>query len=185
MMREQVGIRLSFYLIPGVTERGTMQITTNQLDFVTIEGLLTYGERFAQRSQGAEVQPPAVPAPSTERVQRAEAALDAIRGFVRQAQGGFSGAEAYREARAALIRDVCGGDALVFFAAWNKLVAEGALHPLLRAPIGSVLKPTHRRPVAIVPRNQLTPQLAEGRIELDMGDERFCLLPRKLVNRTL
>src|SRR5499427_5146421 len=175
----------TLYSIPGFTQRGTMQITTNQLDFVTIEGLLTYGERFAQRSQGAEVQPPAVPAHSTERVQRAEAALDTIRGFVRQAQSGFPGAKAYREARTALIHHACGGDALVFFAAWNKLVAEGALQPLLRAPIGSVLKPTHRRPVAIVPRNQLTPQLAEGRIVLDLGDERFWLLPRDLADRTL
>ena len=175
----------TLYSIPGFTQRGTMQITTNQLDFVTIQGLLTYGERFARRSQGAEVQPPAVPAPSTERVQRAEAAMDAIRGFVRQAQSGFPGAEAYREARTALLHHACGGDALVFFAAWNKLVAEGALQPLLRAPIGSVLKPTHRRPVAIVPRNQLTPQLAEGRIVLDLGDERFWLLPRDLADRTL
>ena len=162
-MRERLSVRpTTIYSIPGFTPRGTMQITTNHLDFVTIEGLLTYGERFAQRSQGAEIQPPAVPAPSTERVQRAEAALDAIRGFVRQAQSGCPGAQAYREARTALIHNACGGDALVFFAAWNKLVAEGTLQPLLRAPIGSVLKPTHRRPVAIVPRNQLTPQLAEG-----------------------
>ena len=57
--------------------------------------------------------------------------------------------------------------------------------PLLHAPIGSVLKPSHRRPVAIVPRIQLTPQLAEGRIVLDLGDDRFWLLPRDLADRTL
>jgi len=162
-----------------------MQITTNQLDFVTIEGLLAYGERFAERPHGPEVQLPAVPAASNERAKRAHAALDAIRLFVRNAQSGLSGAEAYREARTALLRNACGGDDLVFFAAWNRLVAEGALQPLLRAPIGSVLKPTHRRPVAIVPRNQLTPQLAEGRIVLDLGDDRFWLLPRDLADRTL
>ena len=43
----------------------------------------------------------------------------------------------------------------------------------------------HRRPVAIVPRTQLTPQLAEGRIVLDLGDDRFWLLPRDLADRTL
>lgn len=55
----------------------------------------------------------------------------------------------------------------------------------MRAPIGSVLKPTQRRPVAIVPRAQLTPQLAAGRIVLDLGDERFWLLPRELSGRTV
>jgi 6-phosphofructokinase 1 len=84
-----------------------------------------------------------------------------------------------------VIDDACAGDQLVFFAAWNRLLAEGALQPLLRAPIGSVLKPTQRRPVAIVPRAQLTPQLADGRIVLDLGDERFWLLPRELSGRTL
>ncbi len=162
-----------------------MQITTNQLDFVTIEGLLTYGERFAARPSSAEVQPPVAPAPAKDRAKQAYVALDAIRLFVRNAQSGFSGADAYREARTAVIQDACGGDAFVFFAAWNRLVAEGALQPLLRAPIGSVLKPTHRRPVAIVPRTQLTPQLAEGRIVLDLGDDRFWLLPRDLTDRTL
>lgn len=162
-----------------------MQITTNQLDFVTIEGLLAYGERFAERPHGAEIQPPAVPASSNERAKRAHAAVDAIRLLVRNARSGFSGADAYRAARSAVIHNACGGDALVFFAAWNRLLAEGALQPLLRAPIGSVLKPTHRRPVAIVPRAQLTPQLAEGRIVLDLGDDRFWLLPRDLTDRTL
>jgi len=162
-----------------------VQITTNQLDFVTIEGLVNYGEQFAKRPLSAEVQPPTVPAHAEDRVKRASAALAAIRLFVHNAQNGFPGADAYRAARRAIIQDVCGGDDLVFYAAWNRLLAEGALQPLLRAPIGSVLKPAHRRPVAIVPRAQLTPQLAEGRIVLDLGDDRFWLLPRDLTDRTL
>ncbi|HJT20224.1 MAG TPA: 6-phosphofructokinase [Nitrospira sp.] len=162
-----------------------MQITTNQLDFVTIEGLLSYGEHFAQRRPAADVIPPAMPASISDRVGRAYGALEAIRHFVRDAQRGFPGAGAYRAAKRTLIDDACGGDELVFYAAWNRVLAEGALQPLLRAPIGAVLKPTHRRPVAIVPRAQLTPQLAEGRIVLDLGDDRFWLLPRDLTERTL
>lgn len=162
-----------------------MQITTNPLDFVTIEGLLAYGEQFARRpSIDGAVMPPA-PAPSSDRANNSRAAMEKITAFVQTAQNGFSGADAYRAARKAVIDDACAGDDLVFFAAWNKLLAEGALQPLLRAPIGSVLKPTQRRPVAIVPRRQLTPQLAEGRIVLDLGDERFWLLPRDLADRTL
>src|SRR6185369_9981051 len=162
-----------------------MQITTNQLDFVTIEGLLAYAEEFARRAPAADVESPAPPPSTDHRLKLAQAAMDRLRRFVQEAQGGFSGAAAYRAGRRAVIEEACGGDELVFYAAWNRLVAEGAMQPLLRAPIGSVLKPAHRRPVAIVPRVQLTPQLAEGRIVLDLGDDRFWLLPRDLADRTL
>ena len=162
-----------------------MQITTNQLDFVTIEGLLAYGELLARRPSREGVQLPSIPTPSTHRADQAQAARGKIVAFVQTAQRGFSDADTYRSARRALIDEACAGDELVFFAAWNRLLAEGMLQPLLRVPIGSVLKPIHRRPVAIVPRTQLTPQLAEGRIVLDLGDERFWLLPRDLADRTL
>ena len=162
-----------------------MQITTDPLDFVTIEGLLAYGEQFARRSSQDGVLLPPPPAPSSDRAKASRSVMEKIAAFVKTAQSGFSGADAYRAARKAVIDEACAGDDLVFFAAWNKLLAEGALQPLLRTPIGSVLKPTQRRPVAIVPRAQLTPQLAEGRIVLDLGDERFWLLPRDLADRTL
>ncbi|MBI3357380.1 MAG: hypothetical protein HY038_11540, partial [Nitrospirae bacterium] len=162
-----------------------MQINTDPLDFVTIEGLLAYGEQFARRPSTDGVLLPAAPVPSNDRVRQSRAAMEKIVTFVQSAQSGFPGADVYRAARQAVIDEACAGDDLVFFAAWNRLLAEGKLQPLLRAPIGSVLKPTHRRPVAIVPRAQLTPQLAEGRIVLDLGDERFWLLPRDLADRAL
>src|SRR5512143_764035 len=162
-----------------------MQINTDPLDFVTIEGLLAYGEEFARRPSPDGVLLPPAPPPSNDRAGRARAAMEQIAAFVQTAQSGFPGADAYRAARKAVIDEACAGDDLVFFAAWNRLLVEGKLQPLLRAPIGSVLKPTRRRPVAIVPRAQLTPQLAEGRIVLDLGDERFWLLPRNLADRTL
>ncbi len=161
-----------------------METDLEQLDFVTIEGLLAYGEALARRTAGSEIVLPPPP-PSAERARRAPDAMAKIRGLVRRAQAGFPDAEAYRAARRAVIEDGCGGDELVWYVAWNKLLAEGELSPLFRAPIGSVQKPTHRRPVAIVPRTHLTPQLAEGRIVLDLGDDRFWLLPRDLADRTL
>jgi 6-phosphofructokinase 1 len=161
-----------------------MQITTNPLDFVTIEGLLAYGARVAQASS-RETGLPAPPPASENRVQQVHAAMDKIRLLMESARAGFPDADGYRWARRAVIGEGCAGDELVFFAAWNRLLAEGALQPLLRAPIRSIMKPTYRRPVAIVPRAQLTPQLAEGRIVLDLGDERFWLLPRDLADRTL
>ncbi|HEY5626660.1 MAG TPA: 6-phosphofructokinase [Nitrospira sp.] len=162
-----------------------MQNSTNPLDFVTIEGLLAYGEQFAKHPPCDSVRVPSTPPSSSDRAKRSLAAMGKIEAFIQAAQRGFPGADAYRAARHAVIDDACAGDALVFYAAWNRLLAEGKLQPLLRAPIGSVLKPTQRRPVAIVPRTQLTPQLAEGRIVLDLGNDQFWLLPRALGERTL
>jgi 6-phosphofructokinase 1 len=157
------------------------------LDFVTVEGLIQYGEVFARtpRIAADHIALPSGSPTVSDRIHRAREATNAIHEFVSRAQGGFSSAADYRMARRRLLDDACGGDALVFFAAWNRLLAEGALAPLLQAPIGTVRKPTRRRPVAIVPRTQLTLQLAEGRIVLDLGDDRYWLLPRDMSNRTL
>jgi 6-phosphofructokinase 1 len=155
------------------------------LEFVTLEGLLTYGEALARRMpvDGVELPPPLVD--SVDRPQRAREAMVAIRTFVQGATRGFPDAAAYRAARQKLIENDCRGDELVFYAAWNHLLAQGELSSLFRAPIGATQKPTRRRPVAIVPREHMTPNLAEGRIVLDMGDDRFWLMPRDLSGRTL
>lgn len=162
-----------------------MESEIEKLDFVTVEGLLAYGEVLARRPPVEGVVLPPIPPPLPDRTRRTQEAMEKIRAFVRRAQSGFPDAEGYRMARRAVIDEGCGGDELVFFAGWNRLLAEGELSPLFRAPIGSVQKPTHCRPVAIVPRAHLTPQLAEGRIVLDLGDDRFWLLPRDLTGRTL
>ena len=155
------------------------------LEFVTIEGLLAYGETLASltRAEGAPA-PPILP-PSTDRGQQAHEAMRLIQAFVQRAQTGFPDAQAYAAARRALIQDGCEGDELVFYAGWNKLLAEGGLTTLYRASIGAVQKPPYRRPVAMVPRAQLTPQLVEGRVTLDLGDDGFLLLPRDLSGRTI
>ena len=162
-----------------------MDLESDKLDFVTVEGLLAYGEACARRAptEGVALPPPS--GPVADRRGLVPAAMEKIRAFVHRAHAGWSRAEDYRAARRAVIADGCAGDELVFFAAWNRLLAEGELSPLLRAPIGPIQKPTHRRPAAIVPREHLTPQLAEGRIVLDLGDDRFWLLPRELTGRTL
>jgi len=155
------------------------------LDFVTVKGLLAYGEALAQRPHvdGFEVPTPVIADPT--RSSRVPQATEAIKAFVQRAQAGLPDAETYRGLRSALIREDCGGDELVFFAAWNQLLARGELSPLLRAPIGAIRKPTRRRPEAIVPRQHLTPQLTESRTVLNMGEDRFWLMPRDLANRTL
>lgn len=162
-----------------------MNSEEKELSFVTLEALLAYGETLSRRAATEGVSLPPPPPPATDRLRRAEAVKQHIRSFVERAQAGFPSAEAYRAARRTLIDKGCGGDDLVFFAAWNRVLAEGGLTPFYRAAIGSVQKPIGRRPVAIVPREHLTPQLAEGRIVLDLGDDRFWLLPRDLTGRTL
>lgn len=162
-----------------------MESGIEPLNFVTVEGLLAYGEALARRPPGEGVVLPPVPPPLPDRARRVPDAMEKIRAFVRHAQAGFADGEAYRRARQAVRDEGCGGDELVLYAAWNRLLAEGELAPLFRAPIGAVQKPTFSRPVAIVPRAQLTPKLTEGRIVLDLGDDRFLLLPRDLTGRTL
>ena len=162
-----------------------MNAEAETLNFVTIDGLLSYGESMARRPpvEGADF--PSPPAASADRPQRALEAMTAIKAFVQDAQGGFANAAAYRNARHTLIQQACEGDDLVFFAAWNQLLAQGELSSLLQAPIGAAIKPTRRRPVAIVPREHMTPNLAEGRIVLDIGNDQFWLMPRDLSDRTI
>jgi len=162
-----------------------MSTDREELNFVTIDGLLAYGEAIAQRpvKEGAVV--PTLPKKLNDRPQRAREAMTALTAFVKDAQVGFANAAAYSQARQRLIQDACGGDELVFFSAWNQLLANGSLTPLMRAPIGATKKPIRRRPVAIVPREHMTPNLAEGRIVLDIGDDRYWLMPRDLRARTL
>lgn len=155
------------------------------LNFVTSEGLLAYGEALMRLPRIGD---PALPLPAPEdshRIERTRQATAAVLSLVRHAQVGFADAIEYLTARQAILDGPCGGDALAFYAAWNSLLAAGELAPLLRTSIGRCQKPTVRRPVAIVPRLQLTPQLAAGRIILDLGDDRFWLLPRDLSERAL
>ena len=106
--------------------------STDQLDFVTMNGLLAYGEALAQRtSSGRFVLPPAPP-PASDRLPRAEAATGRIKTFIQQAQAGLPSAEAYRMARQGLIADTRGGDPPVFFAARNWLPSRGEPPPLSR-----------------------------------------------------
>jgi 6-phosphofructokinase 1 len=159
--------------------------TPNDLSFVTIEGLLAHGEALAVclRVKGAEL--PKAPAPSRDRAARVKAAMQELRAFVGRCAKGLPDAAAYRAARQALRDGPCGGDDLVMYAAWNAILAEGGLAPLLRAPIERVQKPLQQRPVAIVPRAHLTSQLVKGRIVMDLGDDRYWLVPRDLTGRAL
>ena len=153
---------------------------SNSLDFVSIEGLLAYGRALAQRASERGLVQPTLREASSDDADRVQVKMEQLRSFVERSKSGFATAEEYRSARERLI-----DDQLVFFAAWNALLAEGSLQHLLRATIGAVAKPTYRRPVAIVPRAQLTPALAESRIVLELGNDRFWLLPRDLGDRTL
>jgi len=162
-----------------------MTTSSESLNFVASERLLAYGQALMRLPRIGD---PALPRPAPEdsdRLAQTRQATSAILSFVRRAQNGFADSIEYVTARQVILDGACGGDALVFYAAWNNLLAAGELAPLLRASIGHCQKPTVRRPVAIVSRPQLTPQLAAGRIILDLGDDRFWLLPRDLSERAL
>ncbi|MGH7166160.1 MAG: hypothetical protein ACREIS_11615, partial [Nitrospiraceae bacterium] len=97
-----------------------MDTDLDTLDFVTIEGLLAYGEALARRTAGSDVVLPPPPPSSTDRAGRARDAMARIRALVQRAQAGFPDAEGYRAARRAVIEDGCGGDELVWYVAWNR-----------------------------------------------------------------
>ncbi|MCA9422641.1 MAG: hypothetical protein KC592_16600, partial [Nitrospira sp.] len=94
-----------------------MKEEAENLEFITINSLLTYGEAMARRPPVEGAEPPPPPASSEDRPQRTLEAMVALREFVQGAQAGFANAAAYREARQRLIQQACGGDELVFFAA--------------------------------------------------------------------
>ena len=162
-----------------------MNVAEERLDFVTVKGLLAYGEALARRPDIEGVEISSRPIANLDRSRQVLQAMVGIREFAQRAEAGFPDAETYRSNRSALISKECGGDELVFYGAWNQLLAQGELSHLFRAPIGAVRKPTRRRPEAIVPRQHLTPQLTESRTVLDLGEDRFWLMPRDLTNRTL
>ena len=82
---------------------GAEKPSTDQLDFVTMDGLLAYGGSLARRVSSGRFQLPPPPPPSTDRPERAQAALDRIRTFVQRTQSGLPSAEAYRAARQELL----------------------------------------------------------------------------------
>src|SRR2546427_12587139 len=84
-------------------------LAMDQLDFVTLEGLLAYGEVLAPRTAGEGMVLPPAPSPSADRSRRAREAMEKIRAFVQRAQKGFPTAEGYRGARPGLIHGGCGG----------------------------------------------------------------------------
>jgi len=150
----------------------------NDLDFLTVESLISYGQAMVDAPRAEGSKPPSKPKATKNRVKKVESAKEDIKRFISEAQQGFPAAADYRSARLSIIDETCGGDDLVFFAAWNHMLAQGSLTSLLACPIVSIQKPMHRRPTSIVPRDQLTPDLIEGRIVIDLGDDRFWLVPK-------
>jgi 6-phosphofructokinase 1 len=105
------------------------------LNFVTLEGLLLYGDALTRLPRIGELTlPPPLPTRS-DRLERARTATSEILSLVQRARQGFANASEYRADRQSVIDHACGGDPLVFYAAWNCLAAGGELAPLFRAAI--------------------------------------------------
>ncbi|RMH36792.1 MAG: hypothetical protein D6690_05035, partial [Nitrospirae bacterium] len=93
----------------------------NNLEFVTIEGLLTYAEELVTRPVPDRVFPP-LPPPAhstTTRLRLARQALTALREFAKRAHMGFRDAQDYQRTLQALCKESCEGDPLAWYAAWN------------------------------------------------------------------
>ena len=68
--------------------------STDQLDFVTMQGLLAYGESLAQRTSSGRFVLPPPPLPAADRLPRAEEAIGRIRTFIQQHRLTFPSAAA-------------------------------------------------------------------------------------------
>ena len=135
-----------------------MESQREDLRFVTVEGLVAYGEAMARRTPPEGVTFPLSPPETSNRAGRAREAVPKIRAFVDRAQQGFPDADAYRTARQALINEGCGGDLIVFFAAWNAVLAEEGLAPLLRGvlPIAPLMCDADRRALKQIALNLIS-----------------------------
>src|SRR2546428_13996959 len=107
----------------------------DQLDFVTLEGLLAYGEVLAHRTAGEGMVLPPAPSPSADRPRRARAAMEEIRAFVQRAQNGFPTAEEVRAARRGVNDVGCGGHEVAVFGAREPFLPAGVVAPLRPAAI--------------------------------------------------
>src|SRR5256712_6746614 len=85
-------------------------LAMDQLDFVTLEGLLAYGEVLAHRTAGEGMVLPPAPSPSADRPRRAREAMEKIRAFVQRAQKGFPTAQGNRVLRGGLTAGGAGGE---------------------------------------------------------------------------
>ena len=144
-------------------------VSTEQFEFVTLDGLLAYGELLAQRTSSDRAVLPPSPPPITDRRRRAEQGTTELRTFIQGLPAGLPSAEAYRAARHRLMADACGGDPLVFYAAWNLLLARGDLAPLYRAPIGATQKTRASPPGGHRAASQSDPAAGRGPHRLGSG----------------
>ena len=148
-----------------------------------MDGLLAYMANHSRPTRLERIQlPPPLPRPPTDR--SAHRPHSTIRTFVQRTQSGLPSAEAHRAARRGTAdRSSRRGPGRVLCVEPRSRAANS--RRCIKAPIGTTQKPTHRRPVAIVPRRQLTRSSPKGESCSDLGDDRFWLLPRDLGDRTL
>lgn len=157
----------------------------NETGIFTAASLLEYGLSMVNAPRTDGVSLPSYSKSKGRSENKLNAARSAVKDLVGKAQSDSLSADDYRSMRQQIIGEVCSGDQIVFYAAWNSLVSEGALTPILRTSIGRIQKPFHRRHPAIVSRGDLAPGLIEGRVVLDLGNGKFLLLPRELRERSL
>lgn len=84
------------------------------------------------------------------------------------------------------IQQTCGGNEVLYNIAWNEAIANNEFRDLVyRAKIGpGYLKP-RKRPRVLVDRNSVSADLLEGKIVVDLPNNKLLLLPEKLEDRSI
>ncbi|MBI5428663.1 MAG: 6-phosphofructokinase [Nitrospinae bacterium] len=93
---------------------------------------------------------------------------------------------AYHEQKRELVLRQCGGNDILFALAWNESVRDpGFRRQVFAAKIGKGYEKPRTRPRALVDRKDVTANLLEGKIVVDLPNDKLLLLPENLEGKTI
>lgn len=92
----------------------------------------------------------------------------------------------YSDRKEQFIQQTCGGNEVLYFIAWNEAAADSAFRDLVhRAKIGQGYRKPRKRPRVLVDRNSVSADILDGKIVVDLPNNKLLLLPDKLEDRAI
>ncbi len=92
----------------------------------------------------------------------------------------------YRNKKDQFIREICGGNEILYAVAWNVAVSEPEFRRLVfQAKIGGGYQKPRKRPRVLVDRNNVSADLLEKKIVIDLPNNKLLFLPENLEGRAI
>ncbi|CAI2719699.1 6-phosphofructokinase [Nitrospina watsonii] len=121
-------------------------------------------------------------------LERVDAVLEGLHRFFEEL-GEPSGTVTFREyceRKRNFIEAACRGNELLYAIAWNEAIGDAAFRRrITRAKIGRGYQKPRQRPRVLVDRNNVSASLLEGKIIVDLPNNKLLLLPEKLEERAI